>query len=111
MSNNRCTYQQENTVSIPKKPLLEYVVSDDKLKKTDLRIILLLLTELNGWTNSKRKTEDPHNFKMIDTFKISEELEIHEKDVKKSIKRLVHKGILEIGDSYGTTVGGYRFTF
>ena len=49
MANNRCIYQQKETVSIPKSELMEWVIMNDNLNKKDLRVCLFLLTELDGW--------------------------------------------------------------
>jgi hypothetical protein len=112
MANSRCVYQQKDTVSIPKNELLEWVVYNDKLGKKDLRIVLFLLTELNGWKPSfyRNNTPDPLNYKIIEKKRIADTLNMDVKDVKKSINTLVEVGILERGDS-NSGKNGYRFTF
>lgn len=111
MANVRNTYQQSQTVSIPRDELLDYVVYNEELTKTDLRVVLFLLTELNGWSPPKT-TEgiDPCNFKRIDEKKIAEKLYISKKDVKKSIKNLREMCIIEKGESNAVR-NGYRFRF
>lgn len=113
MANNRNTYQQIYTVSVPKKELLEIVVYNPELKKTDYRIFLMLLTELEGYSvpSGRRTTRpDPCNFIKIDTEQIAEDLDLEETDVKKSIKKLLNEGIIEKGKTNSIT-NGYRFTF
>lgn len=111
MANNRCTYQQKDTVSIPKNELLEWVVYNTDLGKKDLRIVLFLLTELDGWQPPvKGNSTDPRNFKIIEEDHIAEILDMSVKNVKKSIDNLIYHGILEQGDS-NSGRNGYRFTF
>ncbi len=111
MANIRYTYQQASTVSIPREELLENVVYNDKLSKTDLRVCLFLLTELNGWSPPKTgEYNDPNNFKKIDLKQIAEKLDISKKDVKKAIKNLNTMCIIEMGDS-NSVRDGYRFMF
>lgn len=109
--NSRNVYQMTLTVSVPKKELLEWVVYNKDLSKKDLRVFMILLTELHGYSSPLRGTaEDPQNFRKIDTEKISVELEMDESDVKESIKHLRDNAIIERGDSTNS-VNGYRFTF
>lgn len=111
MANNRCVYQQETTVSVPKNDLREYVIYNQELSKKDLRVFLLLLTELDGWQEPKRGTvNDPNNFRIIKVETIADRLDMKEKDVKNSLKSLKRYGIIERGDSHSGT-NGYRFTF
>ena len=113
MSANRCVYQQTYNVSVPKKELLDYVVYNDELSKTDYRIFLMLLTELNGYKpakNDKWGDRDPQVFTKIDTEQIADQLDIDEKKVKESIKTLMKHGIIEKGDTVNMK-NGYRFTF
>lgn len=111
MANNRCIYQQENNVSVPKNGLLEWVVYNEQLKKKDLRIFLFLLTVLDGWQIPKKgQYTDPRNFKIIEEDQIADVLDMKIKDVEKSIKTLLDYGIIEQGDSNSGT-NGYRFTF
>ena len=114
MANNRCTYQQEHTVSIPKQALLENVVYDFNFKERDLRVFMLLLTELNGYNKNRKTRTNPenekNNFKKISPGKISKELGYSKDEVKKSIKKLLKNGVIEKGDSTGAK-DGYRFTF
>lgn len=110
MANNRNAYQQTYNVSIPKKALLE-IAQNDELKKKDLQVLLVLFTQLNGWTPTKSgRGEDPLNFKKIDIKSIADTLNLDKKDVKKSISKLVGEFLLEPGDS-DTVKNGYRFSF
>lgn len=113
MSNHRNTYQQIYNVSIPKKELLEYVVYNQELNKKDYKVFLMLLTELNGYSNPKNKSfddRDPQIFTKVDSEQIAEQLDMDESDVKKSIKKLLNEGIIEKGDTKNMK-NGYRFTF
>ena len=110
MANNRNTYQQVRNVSINREKLLE-ISMNKGLSKKDLRVFLMLLTELNGWSRPKsRDQEDPQNFKLIDIKTISKILDMDKKDVKKSIQNLMDADIVEPGDS-DTVKNGYRFQF
>ena len=113
MANNKSTYQQINTVSVPKKELRDYVIYNQELNKKDYRVFLMLLTELNGYTPPKNRSyidSDPLNFTKVDSEQIAEQLDMDESDVKKCIKKLVKEGIIEKGDTHNMK-NGYRFTF
>lgn len=112
MANNRCTYQQEHTISVKREKLIE-VASNEDLSKKDLKVFLVLLTQLDGYIMPKTYNpnwKDPLNFKRIDIRQMSELLDISKKDVKKSIENLWDAGYLETG-SNDTIKDGYRFTF
>ena len=111
MSNVRNVYQQLTTVSIPKKELSEWVSTMDDFSKDDLRVFIMLLTILNGYTPPKTGTSnDPDNYCKINEEQIAHELFITAKKVKKSIKHLIEEGIIEKGNS-SSIKNGYRFTF
>ncbi len=112
MSNHRAVYQQTSTVSVPKKELREYVIYNPELNKKDYKVFLMLLTELDGYSNHKRKSydDDPQNFTKIDSEQIAEQLDMDESDVRKSIKKLLNEGIIEKGNTTNVK-NGYRFTF
>lgn len=113
MANTRSTYQQLNTVSVPKKELREYVVYNQELNKKDYKVFIMLLTELNGYAPPKNRSitdSDPLNFTKIDSEQIAEQLDMDESDVKKSIKKLLKEGIIEKGNTHNMK-NGYRFTF
>lgn len=113
MANNKNIYQQKQTISIPRKELLEYVVYNKELSKKDYKVFLMLLTKLDGYSSPKGKMfddNDPKNFTKIDSEQIAEYLELDESDVKKSIKTLLNEGIIEKGDNTNVK-NGYRFTF
>lgn len=109
MANNLNVYQQTHNVSIPKQGIKE-IIEDEDLSKTDLRVLLALLTELDGFSDPNERKKDPLNFKIIDIDSISDFLDIKYKEVKKSIKTLLRRGYLEKGDSDSVS-NGYRFTF
>lgn len=111
MANSRNVYQQKTTVSIPKEGLLEKVIYRSSLKKKDLKLILFLLTELDGWSAplNGRYVEDPSNFRHLNCKKIAKNLEMDIKDVEDSLEKFVNLGIIEKGQSKSTR--GFRFTF
>lgn len=108
MANNLNVYQQTHNVSIPKDGLKDIIGED--FSKNDLRVLLVLFTELDGFSNPSERRNDPLNFKMIDIDAIADFLDLKYKEVKKSIKKLMNYGYLERGDSDSVS-NGYRFTF
>lgn len=110
MANNRNVYQQGHTVSIPRVNLLD-VAGNDMLGKKDLRVLLVLFTQLDGWSAPKSGTfKDPDNFKKIDVDAIADKLDMKKKEVKTCIKNLEDMFLIESGSSE-TITNGYRFTF
>jgi DNA-binding MarR family transcriptional regulator len=112
MANNRCTYQQQYNVSIPRNMIAE-IAGDDDLSRKDVRVILMLFTHLDGYSepiNVRSNCPDPYNYKSVDIENIAETLCMKKKDVKESIKRLEKIGYIEKG-SNNSVKGGYRFTF
>ena len=105
------THQQLAKVSINRESLLD-LASNEDLDEIDYRVILLLLTQLNGFnrTYSTRESEDPLNYKKINKDSIADSLDINKKDVKKSIKKLLKMNLIEMGDNQSIK-NGYRFTF
>lgn len=112
LANNRNVYQQTYTVSVPKKELINYVIYDNDLNKRDLKVFLMLLTALEGYSvpNNNRNAIDPQNFTKVDTERMSSMLDLSEKKVRKSMKKLEYAGIIEKGNT-ANTKNGYRFTF
>lgn len=111
MANVRNVYQTPEKVSIPKEPFLSNIVYNTSLSKKDLRVLLLLFTQLGGYSAPPSgKGVDPENYKKIDTEVIAGELDMKEKDVKKVIKKLRQSFIIEKGDST-VSQNSYRFTF
>lgn len=111
MANNRCTYQQMLTVSIPKAKLQDIVMYCDKdWDVNSFRVLIMLFTELDGWCPPKNNIRDPQNFKKIDVETIAGSLNISTKKVKKAVKLLLKEGIIEKGSTDAVTKG-YRFTF
>lgn len=112
MANNRNTYQQVQTVSVKRESLLDIATNLD-LSKKELRVILVLLTQLDGYSQPKKLNEnhhDPLNFKIIDVSAIADVLTMTKKEVKKAIEKIHDEGIIEEG-SNDTVSHGYRFTF
>ena len=109
MANINAVYQQQNTVSILREGI-KSIAEDDLLSKTDIRVLLALLTELNGFSDPYDRKEDPLNYKLLDTESIADFLDLKYKEVRKSIKNLKKAGYIEQGDSSSVS-NGYRFTF
>ncbi len=113
MANNRDTYQQQHTVSIPRTYLSD-MACDQEFKKNDYRVFLELLTQLDGYNKSIRTKKalesDPMNFKKIDLKAISEKLQLEKSEMKKILKKLINNGVIEKG-SNDSIKNGYRFTF
>ena len=63
MANINAVYQQQNTVSIPREGI-KSIAEDDLLSKTDIRVLLALLTELNGFSDPYNRKEDRLNYKL-----------------------------------------------
>ena len=109
MAQANYTYQQTRNVSINKNNL-QNIASDTNLSETDIRVCLILFTELNGWNNGDNHKKDPLNYKIIDKESIARTLGIKKKKVKKAIDNLIDEGYIENGESE-TVSNGYRFTF
>lgn len=112
MANNRCTYQQVETLSVKRDKITDIAVNIE-WSKTDLRVFLALLTQLEGYSVPKtlhNDHKDPLNFKIIDIEAMADLLLISKKKVKKSINRLHEEGVIEEGGN-DTIKSGYRFTF
>lgn len=112
MANNRDTYQQVNTISVKREKILD-IATDLEYSKNDLRVFLILLTQLEGYTVPKTLRsdhKDPLNFKIIDVEAIADTLSLPKKKVRKCIEFLHTDGIIEEG-SNDTIKHGYRFTF
>lgn len=108
------THQHERVASIPRAGLIS-LATDKEFSKVDLRVILMLLSALDGFSASEPSTpgkrkEDPLNFRKIDVEAIAYELDLSEKKVKKSIHRLLDMGYIEKGNNE-YVVNGYRFMF
>lgn len=109
MATNASIYQQARTVSIPRDEFLDRVIENENLSKTDLRVLLLLLTHLNGWSQRPRQ-QDPLNFTKIDPEEMANTLGLTKKKVNESIGHLVDEDIIEKGRT-SAMKNGYRFTF
>lgn len=112
MANNRNTYQQVENISVKREKILEISTNLD-LSKNDIRVFLVLLTQLDGYTVPKtmhQKHRDPLNFKIIDIDQIADLLCLSKKKVRKSIEHIHDEGLIEEG-SNDTIKHGYRFTF
>ena len=110
MANNRNVYQQVYNASIPRVCLLDAACNEDFGKKT-FRVLLTLLTELDGWKEPlNHRSKDPENYKRIDIKSIADTLNLSKKEVQKSIDELISSGFIEEGCS-DTVKKGYRFRY
>lgn len=111
MANHRCTYQQVTNVSINKSKIIE-IATNFGLSEIDLRVLLLLFTELNGWSdiNTSSRTVDPENYTKVDVKTIADTLGYKKKKVKNAMDNLISAGLLEQG-SNDRVQDGWRFTF
>lgn len=111
MASNRNTYQQVHNISVPRINIVE-MARDEIFSKTDYRVFLMLLTELDGFSPPRnfREYKDPMNFKKIDKKRIAEQLCISKEKVDKAIETLRNYGIIEKGNG-DSIKNGYRFTF
>ena len=103
--------QQITCFSVPREGFIEHVVNNDKLDKKQLRVISMLLTELEGWPESKTYAENvPVNFRKVEADAIARTLGMKKSDVKCILAELVDLHIIQEGRSK-TVKKGYRFTF
>lgn len=112
MGNISSTYQQRMNVSVNREKIVD-IATNLNLSKKDLRVLLLLLTQLDGYVppkNQRSDTKDPMNFKKIDYKTLAETLNISKREVKSSVASLWNEEYLEQG-SNDTVKDGYRFTF
>ena len=103
--------QQITCFSVPREAYMENVVNNDKLDKKQLRVIAMLLTELEGWPEAKTYSDnDPENFRRVDADAIARTCGYKKSDVKCILEELVDLHIIQEGRSK-TVKKGYRFTF
>lgn len=107
-------FQYMHTTTIPRDAFIKNVLENKSLDYDDLRVCMLLMTELDGWSMSRKEArasaKDPLNYKKVHVDKIAKKLDMKKKDVKESIKVLIREDIIEKGESIAS-VNGYRFTF
>lgn len=107
-------FQYQRTISVPREPFITKIIEDKRLSLDELRVCLLLLTELDGWDLDRKfkrpATVDPENFKSVDIESIADTLKIKKKKVKEAIKLLLDEDIIEVSETRAAKVG-YRFTF
>lgn len=111
MASNRNTYQQVHNISVPRNNIVDMAISQ-MYSKTDYKVFLMLLTELDGFSPPANKIDyrDPLNYKKIDKKRIAERLGIKKDKVNDSIDNLRNYGIIEKGNTESIK-NGYRFTF
>jgi len=93
------TFQFKETISISRCNFIERVVRCDLLGRKDLRVLLQLMTHLDGM-----------NFKSFNKKAVAAELNMSKGDVTKAIDNLIEYGILQKGSS-SSVDDGYRLEF
>lgn len=113
MANNKFVCQSVYNVSVNRDKLITVACNED-LGKKDLRVFLMLLSQLTGYKEpeniSSKTAPDPLNFKKVDVGQIANSLNLKKKDVDRSIDNLFDEGYLEEG-SNDSVDDGWRFTF
>lgn len=110
MANTRNVSQQQTKVSIGKDKLIE-IGTNFGLSEEDLRVLLILFSELSGWSEPVNGSSyDPLNFTKIDPKTIADTLGYSKKKVKKCIHHLAKADLIEQGSNDKITAG-WRFTF
>ena len=110
----RSLSQQQNTFSVPRKQFVQRIVKEKDFSKKELRVVLLLLSSLNGYrppeSSYRGDKKDPANYKSINKKQIAKKLDMTKWDVESAIDKLLDYGIIEEGTN-DTSKKGYRFTF
>lgn len=112
MANARNVYQQIETLSVKRDKILD-IATNIELSKNEIRVFLVLLTQLEGYSVPKTMRadhKDPLNFKIIDIDAMADLLCMSKKKVKKCINKLHEEGFIEEGGN-DTIKSGFRFTF
>ena len=99
MSVAKYTFQYKTTISVNRESFLYKVVRNPDLNRKDLRVLLHLMTHLDGM-----------NFKAISKKNIAYDLNISKDDVTKSLENLMDLEVLQSGSS-ASVEKGYRLLF
>jgi predicted transcriptional regulator len=106
-----CIMQHKYSVSIPKNAMVQLIARNEKLSRTDHRVLWLLMAKLVGYSKSSVSRKARVNtFTTVSAEQIGEQLAIPVKKVKKALKHLCEQGVIEMGTDAVTT-NGFRFTF
>jgi DNA-binding MarR family transcriptional regulator len=105
-------FQYKTVFSVPREGFLDKVIYNlHDFNKKDYKVLMFLLSVLNGWNGNKNKGNDGEDrYITLDFSKIGENLDLDKGDVKKSVKTLCDCGIIEKG-SNSVSSKAYRFTF
>lgn len=93
------TFQNQKTISLHREDFKRFIVLNQSLDKTDLRVVLHLFTFL-----------DNNEYKYVDVNAMSKDLGIKKGKIRDSINYLIDEEILDYGSS-GHVKNGLRFTF
>lgn len=111
MGERRDIAQHLYTISIPRDVFVQMVVCNQTLSKKDYRVLLFLLTKLNGFDRTRgARRGDPGGYIKVSPKAVAEALFMDKEDIKKSLKHLEEEEIIERGSS-DICDDGYRFTF
>ena len=106
--------QWKRSFAVPREAFIRAIVENEEMTKKQLRVTLLLLASLDGYSppkSSMRGDEnDPMLFTAISKKEIANTLNIDKTDVDDAIDFLLSYEILEEGKDR-TNKKGYRFTF
>jgi coproporphyrinogen III oxidase-like Fe-S oxidoreductase len=99
MAAPRHTFQYLTTISIPRDDFMRNIILNRSLDKQDLRVILHLMTYLDG-----------KNYKTINAKHIAKDLGLKKKEVEASIEYLLDEEIIAVGNS-ASVKNGLRLCF
>ena len=103
-------YQQLTCFTVPRENFLNMVVYNENLSKKDLRVLMLLLTKLEGINPNQETYKDRDNYIKISPGNIAKDLGLSKREVLNAIDNLLDEDIIQEGSSK-TVKCGYRFTF
>lgn len=99
MSTRRYTFQYKEVISINRESFLNKVVRNPDLSKKDLKVLMHLLTHLDGT-----------NYKALSKKQIASDLYMSKSDVSESLENLLDLDLIQEGESMAVDKG-YRLTF
>ena len=107
--------QNQTSVSIFRDTFYQKVVRNANIERKEYKVLMLLLTELDGFADwerlmSSRPYSDRRNFRKLSKSSIANTLQMSKTEVKDAIDGLIDKGLVEKGSS-STCKNGYRLKF
>ena len=115
MAAKKQVVQNQESISLYRESFYRRVVLNKGIELLEYRVLMLLMTELDGFADwerlmSPRPYNDPRNFRKISKGAIANSLGIEKSEVKKALSGLIEKHLVEKGSS-STCTNGYRLTF